>query len=247
VPANAESPAHSTDAVERAAPSEWIYLDAARLQPPKGVLPFSRLTLVEPSTGAYRPLAGGLTPGSFVEESGAEATVSGSISVWMSGSRPGLIADDAARSGMMAGAKWALVLGDAASVAASAGMMRELGGSYGTWMRFSIGRDAGPLRLGATMHGEHVFSAARDDLDLMIIVGASYAVSGPLRLGLESLAQDIEEVSSNGAENGARWMAGPTLGLELQQRSLWIGVGPALGLTHGAPQSISRFALAYGF
>jgi hypothetical protein len=155
--------------------------------------------------------------------------------------------DDALHTGMMAGAKWAFDIADAASVAASAGVMRELGGSYGTWARVSIGRDVGLARFGGTMHVEHVFSAGRDDLDLMISVGASYAVAGPLRLGVESLGQDLEEVSSNGVENGARWMAGPTLGLELLQRSLWIGAGPALGLTPASPRSINRFVLAYGF
>jgi hypothetical protein len=155
--------------------------------------------------------------------------------------------DDAVRTGMTAGAKWVFDIGDAASVAASAGVLRELGGSYGTWMRLSIGGDLGSARFGATMHGERVFSVGRDDLDLKIVVGASYAVAGPLRLGVESLAQDVEEVSFNGAENGARWMAGPTLGLELLQRSLWIGLGPALGLTQTSPRSTSRFVIAYGF
>ena len=40
---------------------------------------------------------------------------------------------------------------------------------------------------------------------MTVLAGASYRIAGPLRLGLESVAQDLEEISVAEAEQGCAW------------------------------------------
>jgi hypothetical protein len=95
------------------------------------------------------------------------------------------------------------------------------------------------------VHTEHVIGPGRDDIDVLVFAGASYGVAGPVRLGVESFAQDLEELSSDGAEGGARWMAGPTIALETKM--LWVGGSTSLGFSQGVPESVARLAVAYRF
>lgn len=245
-PATGSAPAG--DAPSPGASPLWIYLDESTVPDPGRVLSLSRMTFTNPGSGASRPFAADLAHPGLVQEFGAEAGIGHSFSLWINGTRLGLPPDDPVKAGMMAGLRWALLSGEGTTLTASMGALRELGGSYGAWSRLSIGQEMGRARVGATVHAEHVGGPGRDDVDLMVFAGASYQVLGPLRLGVESFAQDIEEIgSSEGAEQGALLAAGPAVALELMRRALWIGASPSLGLSRGAPQTIGRFAIAYGF
>jgi hypothetical protein len=79
------------------------------------------------------------------------------------------------------------------------------------------------------------------------MAGASYGVAGPLRVGLEYVAQDLEETFDDAAEGGARQFLGPVVGLEFLDRRLSISTGPALGLGPHSPAFSGRFALAYEY
>jgi hypothetical protein len=129
----------------------------------------------------------------------------------------------------------------------SGGYLRELNGGDGAWLRLAIAQDIARLRLGATVHGEHVFAAGRDSLDVLVIAGTSYAVAGPVRLGVEYVAQDLEESLSNQAEGGVRQFLGPHVSLELLDKRLSIAGGPALGLGYPSPTFTGRLSVAYEY
>jgi hypothetical protein len=120
-------------------------------------------------------------------------------------------------------------------------------GDNGAWIQGAFSGDIDRFRLAATLHGEHVFSAGRDPLDIMVEAGASYRVVGDFRAGFEYVGQDLEESFSPGAEGGARHFLGPIASLQLLSDRLTMVIGPAIGLTVRSPDFLGRFALAYGF
>jgi hypothetical protein len=127
--------------------------------------------------------------------------------------------------------------------------LRELDGlsSNGTWIRFAITQDLQRLRLGATLHAEHVFAAGRDPIDVLVMAGASYAISGPLRAGIEYVAQDIEETFGSEAEAGVRQFLGPQMQLDLFDRRLSVAGGPAFGIGQQSPAFSGRLSVAYEY
>jgi hypothetical protein len=129
----------------------------------------------------------------------------------------------------------------------SGGYLRELNGGDGAWVRVSLAQDVGRLRVGATIHGEHVFASGRDPVDVLVMAGASFAVTGPLRAGVEYVAQDLEEAVGDGAEGGARQFLGPTVALEAMGRHLAIVAGPALGIGPQSPAYSGRMSIAYEY
>jgi hypothetical protein len=120
-------------------------------------------------------------------------------------------------------------------------------GANGAWGQIAITGDAGPLRLGSTVHAEHVFADYRDGIDLMVQAGASYRVAGPFRAGVEYVGQDLEETITAAAEGGARHLVGPVASLQLLGERLTLVSGPALGLTTTSPTFVYRLAASYGF
>jgi hypothetical protein len=129
----------------------------------------------------------------------------------------------------------------------SGGYLRELNGGDGAWMRLSIAQDVQRLRLGATVHGEHVFAGGRDPVDVLVMAGVSYAIAGPVRAGIEYVAQDLEETLADQAEGGIRQFLGPQVALELLDRRLSIVGGPAAGLGPQSPAYTGRLSLAYEY
>jgi hypothetical protein len=125
------------------------------------------------------------------------------------------------------------------------GWLRELGGDRdGAWLRLTVAQDIERLRLGATVHGEHVFATGRDPVDVLLLAGASYGLVGPLRAGLEYVGQDLEESWGDQAEGGARHLVGPELAVELLRRRLSISGGPAFGIGSQSPAFSGRFSMA---
>jgi hypothetical protein len=139
-------------------------------------------------------------------------------------------------------------------VVASAGYLREAwaapgqgSGNNGAWAQAAVTADIDRLRLGATVHGEHVFAADRDSVDLMVQAGASYRVTDVFRAGVEYVGQDLEELGGDAAEQGARHFIGPSASLRLLRERLTIALGPSLGLSERSPKILGRLAVSYGF
>jgi hypothetical protein len=120
-------------------------------------------------------------------------------------------------------------------------------GDNGAWVQAAVSWDIQRLRFATTLHGEHVFWAGRDPLDVMVQAGASYRLVGAFRAGLEYVGQVLEETFSPGSEGGARHFLGPTASLQLLGDRITIAAGPAVGLSAQSPSFLGRFALAYGF
>jgi hypothetical protein len=120
-------------------------------------------------------------------------------------------------------------------------------GDDGAWVQAAFAQDIQRLRVGTTVHAEHVFSQGRDGVDMMVQVGASYRVVGPLRAGVEYVGQDLEEALNPEAEGGARHFIGPTASVQLLGDRLTMVAGPSIGLSQFSPAFVGRFGLAYGF
>jgi hypothetical protein len=120
-------------------------------------------------------------------------------------------------------------------------------GDNGAWVQAAFSQDIQRLRLGTTVHAEHVFSTGRDPVDVMVQAGATYRVAGEFRAGVEYVGQDLEEAFDAGAEGGARHFVGPTASVQLLQDRLTIVGGPSIGLSATSPALLGRVAVAYGF
>lgn len=127
-----------------------------------------------------------------------------------------------------------------------AGFREGRGGALGVWVRGAASYDLGGLRLAANLHGEKVFASARDRVDVLAMVGASYAVAGKFRLGAEYVGQDLEDaIEAEEAEGGARHFVGPTAALDLGHAQ--ITLGPAFGLNAQSPRLLGRVGVLVSF
>jgi hypothetical protein len=226
----------------------WLYGDDASAPDPLDAVAVSRFTFTNAGSGAIRPFAASIgRPGALVEAGGVVG-LTRKLSLEIMGINDPLAAAGAAASGMIAGLRFTPLGARDARLAISGGVMREIGGAGGVWARVSVARELGRLRVAAMVHGEHIFAPQRDALDVMVTAGASYRLVGPLRAGVEYVAQDVEETfADDGAEAGMRHFVGPTIGVELADKRFTLTGGPALGLSRGSPTSIARVALAYSF
>jgi hypothetical protein len=122
--------------------------------------------------------------------------------------------------------------------------VREFGAALGMFGELTGTYDLGRVRLAASLHAEHIFSGARDPIDLYAVAGVSVRVVRILRLGVEYIAQDLEGLDGDEAEGGARHYAGPDLALSLHKNRLLVTAGGAVQLAH-APGVLARAALTY--
>jgi hypothetical protein len=246
LPARAEPPPETTaaDAPLEVAPRVWLYLDDPTLPAAMHALAFARATYTRDGSPT-RPFGANVSRPGGVVEAGGEVGLLPRLSLAASGFGGG----DQLGFGALAGLRFEPFQGEWTSthLVFSGGYLRELNGGDGGWVRVSLAQDVGRLRLGATVHGEHVFASGRDPVDLLVMAGASYAITGPLRAGIEYVAQDLEEAADDGAEGGTRQFLGPTLALELMGRHLSIVAGPALGIGPQSPAYSGRMSLAYEY
>jgi hypothetical protein len=127
----------------------------------------------------------------------------------------------------------------------SGAFLREFGAEMGASGELTATYDLGRVRLAAALHGERVFAANRDPIDLYAVAGVSVRVAGILRVGAEYVAQDLEELDGeDDAEGGARQYAGPDVALSLHKDRLLITAGGAIELAR-APGVLARAALTY--
>jgi hypothetical protein len=145
--------------------------------------------------------------------------------------------------GMMAGARWAPFDGAKHGwrLAIGGGYLMDLDQSNGVYGRVTGTYETGRLRLAVMVHAEHVWRLGSDPVDLMGMVGASVRILPQFRLGLEYVAQDIEEafaddddddgpmaVIPGAAEGGTHQFVGLTGSIELLRRRMFINFGPVL-------------------
>ena len=221
-------------------PRPFLWVDDASL--PREATAYTRASYTQ-SPPSARPFVGEVARRGALVEAGAEAAVLPRLALTAAGAGAG----DGAW-GASGGVRVALVATEATRLAASAGASRTLTGAPSGWARVAFEQDVGRFRFGGSAHGEHVFAAGRDGVDLLLAAGASAAIVGPLRAGAEWVGQDLEAaVDREEADGGMRHFAGPTASVELLDRRLTIGGGPSFGISPGSPAFLGRVQLAYAF
>lgn len=231
----------------------WLYASDPTAPPPGHVLTSLGVGYAQVDRGASRPFAGDIAHAGAVFSAGAEVGILRFASL----KAEGLLAGQGSTmsAGAMVGANvYPLDPRGPIALAFSGGYLRELGGDNGLWGRVAVAGDLGPARLVLTALGEHVFAAStpdgperRDDIDLVITAGASFALTQALHLGAEYVVQDLEGAwDPEEAEGGVRHFIGPVASLELARR-VRITAGPAFGLSSGSPSVLGRLAAMYAF
>ena len=228
-------------------PRAWLYGEGADNLEKGRASATSTFTYTDP-TGAMRPLAMNVGVAGALYELRAHIGVGHGLSVEIAGANEGFW-NDGAPSAFSTGLSASLFANGGTRISAAIGALRETTGSMGAWATLALSEEVGRFRLLANVHGEHVVAPARDALDLMVTAGASYKIVGPLRAGMEYVAQDIEAAFDDtaDAEGGMRHLIGPTLAIEIPESRFSIAGGPAFGLSAGTPSSMARAAIAYSF
>jgi hypothetical protein len=232
------------------APRSWVYMDDPTTPAAWRATTFARVTATGSGGSTSRPFGADIAhPGSMFEV-GGELGVTPWLSLAATGYTSTFGPADNGAFGSMVGLRAAPFASAwrTTHLVMSGGFLHGLSGGNGAWGRVSIAQDIGRVRLGSTVHGEKIFAAGHDSVDVMVMAGASYAVAGPLRAGVEYVAQDIEgAVDRAEADGGMRHFVGPTAGVELMGKRLTINGGPAVGLSKGSPPFLGRVAVAYAF
>ncbi len=230
----------------------WLYASDPTAPPAGHVFTSLGVGIAQIDRGAARPFAANVAHAGAVFSAGAEV----GIFKFASLHAEGLLAGDGANvnGGAMLGASFYL-LGPKypVGIVLSAGYLRELGGEGGVWGRASIAGNLGPVRLILTGLGEHVFTSnapggeLRDDIDLLVTMGASYRVTDIFQLGAEYVVQDLEGLwDPEELDGGVRHFIGPSATLKLA-RNIQIAAGPSFGLSPAAPRVLGRMSASYAF
>ena len=227
-------------------PAAFLHVDGATAPSVGVTVARSAVTISDAGSGA-RPFASDLGRAGIVYALGAEAGLTPWLSFVATGLTDGPSADLATASGMSAGARFAPFAGGATRLSLTVGALRELAGATGTFARIAFAHDVGRARLAMSAHGEHVTSPGRDGLDVMVSAGATYAIAGPLRIGVEYVGQDLEGALDPTELEGVRHFVGPTMALDLERHGLSLVAGPAMGLSPTSPRAVGRMAIAYAF
>jgi hypothetical protein len=272
-----DRPAPPEDETKRQIDRTWLYVDDARIPAPMTVIAMSNVSYTSvgssptridsPYPNVYNAFASNTAqPGGMVSL-GGEVGLLPRVSIMALGQMGfgGMVSSP--NAGVIAGVRVMLLPPSLQNLhlVASGGYLREAWqgpvfdddsgewlpgsphGDNGAWLQVAFSGDVQRLRLAGTVHGEHVFADGRDPVDIMVQLGASYRVVGPLRAGVEYVGQDLEETFDPGAESGARHFVGPIASLQLLEQRLTIVAGPSFGLSDLSPRVLGRVALAYAF
>jgi len=225
----------------------WLYQPDPTAPPPGHVIASLGVGYAQVDRGAARPFAGDLAHAGAVFNVGAEV----GLFRYATLQAEGLLAGDGSNvnAGAMIGVGvYPFGPKSPVDLAISGGYLRELGCDNGFWARVAVAGDIGRLRLNFSALGEKVLNPARDEVDILITTGASYAVVPRLfRVGVEYVVQDLEGAwEPEEADGGIRHFIGPVASLELARR-VRISAGPALGLSQGSPNVLGRLSAVYAF
>jgi len=261
-PARAEEAPPGSDVTLSRAPPEasqapvtrtWLLNDESRV-PDRGQAVVGTRFSYSGGTSVSRPFASNLPLQNQAVELGGEVGLGHGLSLQASGvkaeapsSAGGVALPE--QTGAMLGLRFSVLPRSLQNthLVISAGYLHDLSNKNGAWARATFGQDLGPARLTASLHGEHVFFAGNDKLDLMVTAGATCRVWQSLRLGLEYVGQDLEESFGDGAEGGARHVLGPVLSATLLRDRLSLVAGPAFALGAQASRALVRAGVAYSF
>lgn len=224
----------------------WLYNDPARIAEPGRAVGLMRVTYGGGSP--TRAFSGNLATAGALVEIGGEVGLADSLSLVAIGAQ-GENGAGSGRTGAMLGLRWS-VLPRAfrhTQLVVSGGILRELQGSGGAWARATFGHDEGRARFAASLHGERLFAAGRDAIDLMVTTGATVRVLDTVRAGVEYVGQDLEGTFSEEAEGGARHLIGPVVSAALFGQRMSATAGPAIAWGVGQSHLIGRAALTYQF
>ena len=246
-PSPAAAQERATPTSEREAPrAAFLHVDGATAPAVGTSVGTSSVTVTDLGSGS-RAFASDLARAGAVYTLGAET----SLTPWLSFTATGLTdapsADLATASGVTAGVRLTPLSVGPTRMSITVGALRELSGGTGTFARLALARDFGRTRVAVSAHGEHVVTPGRDAIDVMVSAGASYAVSGPFRLGVEYVGQDLEGALDPTELEGVRHFVGPTASIELFDRRVSVVAGPAAGLSYGSPRAVGRMAIVYAF
>jgi hypothetical protein len=154
--------------------------------------------------------------------------------------------------GVMAGARFAPFDGTKYGfrLAIAAGYLLDLDQASGAYARVAASYDIGRVRLAAMVHGEHLFRAGADALDVFATAGVSVRLAPVFRLGVEYIVQDLEEAfAADAAEGGAHHFVGLGGTFDLLRHKLFINFGPALAFRPevGTVAPVGRALVSYAF
>jgi hypothetical protein len=197
-------------------------------------------------TGEERPVGAGPLLPTFNAEVGLLSRLSLYAQGELAYNQPGQAADT--NFGIAVGAHVLLTDPRARDfrVALQAAAGSDFSGQFNMQLNVAAAWEIQRLRLAGSVTGLRYFSAVSDGLDVNGTLSASYQLPMDFRLGVESIAQDMEELFQAAAEGGTTVYVGPTLGWELAHR-FEIVAGPMFGVTAGASQVLARGAASVLF
>jgi hypothetical protein len=225
----------------------WLYNDPTRIAAPGRAIGLMRVTYG--SGSPTRAFAGNLGPSGALLELGGEIGLLDRLSAVAIGAQ-GQDAGGSAQTGAMLGLRWSLLPRSfhATQLVLSGGFLRELQGGSGAWGALSLGHDEGRARLAVSVHGERIFAAGRDSVDVMVTAGATMRLLENIRAGIEYVGQDLEGAfSDDEAEGGARHIVGPVLAAALWSQRISLVAGPGVALGAGQTRALGRIAVACQF
>jgi hypothetical protein len=225
----------------------WLYADDATIPAPLRAVFVSRLTFASGAERSVtRPFASNAAAPGGLAEVGGEVGLLPTLSLDAAGI---MGFGDGLAGGMVGGLRFAPLARASSSfrLVLAGGYLRDRSSENGAYAKVAASFDYHRLRLASAAHGEHVFAKGRDGVDLLVTLGASLRVAGPLRVGVEYVGQDLEEIDGDEAEGGARHFLGPTLAVDLLDHRLMLAGGPAAGLSEHSPRVVGRMSIAYAF
>ena len=114
----------------------------------------------------------------------------------------------------------------APGVDVTATVLRDLGANHAALVAVHASRDFGRLRLTLVERVDHTFIEGRDAVDVYTQLGASVEVAPGMRLGVDYLAQDLEDVLDDDHDGGLRQQMAADV--QIARHGLLLLVGPTL-------------------
>ena len=111
-------------------------------------------------------------------------------------------------------------------VAVEAIVLRDFGAHHEAMVTVSAAHDFGRLRLTFAERVDHTFIAGRDAVDLYTAAGVSWQATDRLRLGVDYVAQDLEDVLGDDSDAGLRQTVAADA--QLQLRDFVLTAGPTV-------------------
>ena len=224
----------------------WLYNDPARIAAPGRTVGVLRLSYG--GSSPTRAFAANVGARGTLLEMGGEVGLADRLSAVAIGAQ-GQDPAGSPQTGAVLGLRWSALPRSVRNtqLVVSGGVLRELQGNNGTWARVSLGQDVGLARLALAVHGEKMFAAGRDGLDVMVTAGATTRLSETVRAGVEYVGQDLEGTFGGESEGGARHIVGPVVSAALWNQKVSLVGGPAVALGANQPRVLARVGAACQF